>query len=119
MNELTGIKITRGLFLLNALVWLALGAHALAGMAERYPGRIMAYAAGVMMLGNAGAMALSGVLLGRLNKGYFYFAIFILIINILLTITDQTGFFDFATLAIDLVLISVLISVRRRYLSTI
>jgi len=107
------------MFFLNALVWLALGTLTLAGMAGLYPGQITGYVVGVMMLGNAGAMALSGILLGRQNKGSYYFALFILVINILLTFTDQTGFTDLATLAVDLVLFGILISIRKRYLSTI
>ena len=118
MNELSRIKFSQGLFFLNALIWLAFGTYTLFGMAGRYPNQIILYVVGVMMLGNVGAMTLSGILLGRQNKWFYYFAIFVLVINILLTFTDQVGIFDLATLVIDLALFGILISIRKQYLPT-
>jgi len=117
MSDLSRTKIAQGMFVLNALIWLAFGTYTLIGMAGRYPNQITLHVVGIMMLGNVGAMALSGVLLSRQNKWFYYFAMFVLVINILLTFTDQVGFFDFATLAIDLVLFGILISIRKQYIS--
>ena len=71
-----------------------------------------------MMLGNIGAMPISGFLIGKYNKWFFNFTVLVLVGNIVLTFTDQFGFFDFATLIIDLVLLGILISIRKRYLVT-
>jgi hypothetical protein len=70
-----------------------------------------------MMLGNVAAMCLSGILLGWRNQWFYFFAVFVLVINIVLTVTDQFGFFDLATLILDLVIFWLLISIRKNYLS--
>lgn len=117
MYDHSKTKLAQGLFFLNALIWLGFGLYTLWGMAGRYPGHITVYIIGILMLGNVGAMLLSGFLLGRQNNWFFYFAIFVLVINIILTVTDQFGFFDFITLVIDLVLLGILISIRKQYFS--
>jgi len=71
------------------------------------------------MLGNVGAMALSGYLIGKHNKWFFYLAVLVLVFNIILTMTDQFVFFDFITLVIDLILLGILISIRKQYHSTL
>jgi hypothetical protein len=119
MSYLSNIKTAQGLFFFNALIWLAFGIYTLFGMAERYPGQVTVYVVGIMMIGNVGAMALSGILLSKQNKWFYYFAVFVLAINILLTFTDQVGFFDIATFAVDIVLFGILISLRKQYLSTL
>jgi len=117
MSFKSNARTAQVLFFLNSLIWLAFGIYTLFGMAGRYPNQITLYVVGIMMLGNFGAMALSGILLGRNNKWFYYFAMFILVINILLTFTDQFGFFDYITLVIDFVLFGILISIRKLYLS--
>jgi hypothetical protein len=116
MKKLLGTKTAQILFFINALIWLGFGLYTLVGMASRYPGQIVVYIVGVLMLGNVAAMALSGFLLGKQNK-MFFFAIFVLFINILLTFTDQFGLFDLATFVLDLVLLATLISIRKQYLT--
>ena len=117
MKKLSGTKTAQVLFFINAMIWLAFGLYTLLGMVSRYPGYVMVYIVGVLMLGNVTAMALSGFLIGKKNKWFFFFALFVLAINILLTFTDQFGFFDLATLVLDLVLFVILISIRKQYLS--
>jgi len=117
MSAMLNAKNAQRLFFINALIWLALGMYTLIGMVGRYPGQVTVYVVGVMMLGNVAAMALSGILLGRTNKWFYYFAMSVLIVNILLTFTDQVGFFDLATFVIDLIIFWILISIRKQYLS--
>ena len=117
MDDHSKTKLAQGLFFLDALIWLGVGLYTLWGMAGRYSGQITVYVIGILMLGNVGAMLLSGFLLGRQNKWFFYFAILVLVINIILTVTDQFGIFDFITLIIDLVLFGILISIRKQYRS--
>lgn len=64
------------------------------------------------MAGNAAAMLLAGLCLAKPNIIYLYFAIALLVVNILLTFTDQFGLLDFITLLIDLALLSLLIYLR-------
>ena len=111
------LKIAQNLFYLNAVIWLAFGLYTLFGMAGRYPDQtITVYIIGFLMLGNVGAMALSGFLIGKPRKLFYYFGVFVLVINIILTVTDQFGIFDLLTLLLDLVLLALLISLRQQYL---
>lgn len=111
-------KAAQALFYLNALIWLGFGLYTLVNMLGRYPdGAITVYVIGFMMLGNVGAMCLSGILLGWQNKWFYFFSIFVLVSNVVLTVTDQFGFFDLATLILDLVIFWLLISIRKNYLS--
>jgi hypothetical protein len=61
-------------------------------------------------------LLLSGVGIGKRNKIFYYFAIVLLAINIVLTVTDEFGLFDLITLIIDLVLLGLLIATGRKYL---
>lgn len=111
-------KAAQALFYLNALIWLGFGLYTLMNMLGRYPdGTITVYVIGFMMLGNVGAMCFSGILLGWQNKWFYFFAVFVLVSNIVLTVTDQFGFFDLTTLILDLVIFWLLISIRKNYLS--
>ena len=115
MGYLSNTKIAQGLFFLSSLIWLAFGAYTLLGMAGRYPNQITIYVVGIVMIGNLGAMALSGFLLSKQNKRFYVFALLVIVVNILLTFTDQFGLFDFITMVIDLVLFGFLISIRKQY----
>jgi hypothetical protein len=111
-------KTVQALFYLNALIWLAFGLYTLINMAGRYPGGVITvYVIGFMMLGNVGMMFLSGILIGKQNKWAYFFAMFVLVINIISTVTDQFGFFDLVTLLLDLVIFGLLISIRKHYTS--
>ena len=78
--------------------------------------RYILWVIAILMIGNAGAMALSGYGLSKKGKGSYYLAMAVLGINIILTVTDQIGILDWITLIIDLILLSILIAVRKEYL---
>ena len=110
------LKIAQGIFILNAVIWLVFGLYALLEMASRYPGQaITVHVIGILMLGNVAAMALSGFLIGRPEKLFLYFGVFVLVVNIILTVTDQFGIFDMVTLLLDLILLALLVSLRKQY----
>jgi lysylphosphatidylglycerol synthetase-like protein (DUF2156 family) len=67
------------------------------------------------MFGNAGAMALSGMLLARRKLLFYLLALAVLAVNIVLTFTDQVGLLDWITFAIDLVLVAILIVGRKHF----
>jgi hypothetical protein len=69
----------------------------------------------ILMLGNAGAMLLSGIGLGRRSRLFYVFALGVLLVNLVLTVTDQVGLLDLLMGALDLVLLGLLIAVRDRY----
>ncbi len=69
-----------------------------------------------LMLGNTAAMWVSGYGLGKNRKIYYYFGTIVLIVNLVLTLTDQVGLFDWITLVIDLVLVGLLLATRTSFL---
>jgi hypothetical protein len=70
----------------------------------------------VLTFGNAGAMLIAGLWLSKRTKGAFFFALAVLGANILLTFTDQVGFFDILTALIDFGLLALLLFDRKNYL---
>ena len=109
------IRWAQGLFFLNAVVWLVLGIVSLVHLGGSEGGVVVALVVTVLMFGNAGAMALSGALLGRRRLPFYLFALAVLAVNILLTFTDQVGALDWITFAIDLVLVGILIVGRGQF----
>jgi hypothetical protein len=104
------VRLVQSLFLLNAFAWVGLGIATLLrwGQASSPRNVIMAIM-GVMMFGNAGAMLLSAWLLPKKWMPGFIFILLILAVNILLTFTDQVGFWDWLTVLIDFVLGGILL----------
>ncbi len=72
---------------------------------------------GVLMLGNAGILLFMGWALGRGWHWVYYLGLAVLGLNILLTFTDQVGFFDVVTFLIDVVLVWLLLGNRAKYFS--
>ncbi len=61
-------------------------------------------------------MVAAGLGLGR-RRVWYYFALAVLAVNIVLTVTDQFGAFDLATLLLDLILLGLLVITRAQYLA--
>jgi len=105
------------LFFLNAAIWLVFGIVTVGRMAGRDPAQAMTtWVVVILMVGNAGAMLISGWGLGRHRKWFYYLAIAVLVVNIILTLTDQFGPLDLATLIIDLVAFGLLMASWHHYL---
>jgi len=112
MKTSTTIIITQVLFSLNAAVWLALGIASLAN--PRIPG-LTGQIIAILIFGNAGALLFCAYGIGKRKKWLFYAALALLVVNVLLTFSDQMGFYDWATLALDLVLVGFLTAIRKEY----
>ena len=67
------------------------------------------------MAGNAALMAAAGLVVQRPRRRYLFFALAVLLANIILTITDEFGLFDLITLVIDLAILVLLILSRSYY----
>ncbi len=103
------LKLVQVLFTLNALIWTGLGIATLLRLDTTSPQlRIVMTIIGVMMFGNAGAMLLSAWGLGKKRKFFFFSALAVLVVNILLTFTDQVGLADWLTFFVDLILLVIL-----------
>jgi lysylphosphatidylglycerol synthetase-like protein (DUF2156 family) len=106
-------RSARALFFLNTLIWLVFGVVSLVRVTGGYPEKaVMAAVIGVMMFGNALCMLASGIWIGKSRKASFFFALAILAFNIILTFTDQFGWYDFGTLVIDLAILGLLLAAR-------
>jgi hypothetical protein len=116
-SKLNPLQAARALFFLNALVWFAFGVASLWRMDETTEtGQSVTVIIGVLMFGNAGAMLLAGLGLRRRQRLFYLFALGVLVVNILLTFTDQFGLFDFLTLLLDLGLVTILLWARQTFL---
>jgi hypothetical protein len=104
------LQVAQALFFLNAAIWLAFGVAALIRMKDSQLQPVAALVVGILMFGNAAAMLLCGIFIGRGNRLWFNLAAAVLAINILLTFTDQVGLLDWITLAIDLLLVGFLMA---------
>jgi hypothetical protein len=109
-------RIAQALFILNTVIWLLLGIVTGLKQLTENPGRlILAGILAILMFGNAAGMCLCAVFLGKRNRWLYFITLAFLTLNILLTITDQVGFLDWVTLAIDLILFGILVGIRARY----
>lgn len=109
------IRAAQVLFFINAAIWLLFGVISLTRMASSSDQVIAALAVSILMLGNVGAMLIAGIGIGRQNRSLYYFGILVLLINIILTITDEFGVFDLITLMLDVFLLGLLIATRSHY----
>jgi hypothetical protein len=110
------VPITRFLFYINAGLWLILAANSILHMTQEYPGHMAMYAfLGVLMVGNAAAMLLCGWGLVRYPWLFYPLGLVVLLVNIPLTLTDEFGFFDLVTLIIDLALLALLVTQRKKF----
>ncbi len=108
------VKAAAALFGLNGVVWLALGLASLLRLAAS-PNPAQLIIAG-LIFGNAGAMFVTGAGLAARRRWFFFLALAVLAVNLLLTITDQFGLIDFVTLIIDAVLLGLLVITRAELL---
>lgn len=107
------IKAVQRLFFVNAAIWLLFGVISLARMANQTTQFTAALVIGVLMLGNVAAMLIAGVGVGQQKRWATAFGLAVLLINIILTITDEFGIFDLITLLLDGWLLALLIATRR------
>ena len=111
------VLLAQRLFFLNAFIWLTFGIMGILRLARgNTTPTITLWVITILMFGNVGALVISGWWLGKRSKWAFIFALAVLGINLLLTFTDQVGFFDILTALIDLVIVGLLIYDRKNYL---
>lgn len=107
------VDLTKGLFFLNAAIWVLLGVLFLSRTANQ-----MVWMISILMFVNAAIMLVFGLAVGRGGRLVYLATLAFLGANILLTVTDQVGFADLITLLIDLALLVLLVVDRRRRVST-
>ena len=111
------ILISQALFIFNAVVWLIFGIASILRLADASSvPSVTLWAIAILMLGNVGAMLIAGLWLGRQSRWALVFALAVLVVNIILTFTDQVGFFDLITALLDFAILGLLLFDRNKYL---
>jgi hypothetical protein len=100
--------IVQFLFLLNGVIWLILSFIGLFNAIEGVVSMLGPWLLAIMMAGNGMIFLILGIFSQRGWRWMFYFSLAFLAVNILLTFTDQFGFFDLLTLVIDIALVVLL-----------
>jgi hypothetical protein len=107
------------LFFLIGGIWIVFGVAALLGTVGGALGpSIVAWIVAGLMFANAGALIWIGWRLEEGDRRTYILGIAVLAVNILLTVTDEFGFFDLITLLIDLTLLTLLIANRSKFASS-
>jgi hypothetical protein len=110
------IGLLRALFFLDAAIWLIFAAATFLGGIPGIPDAGPAAAVmAALMLGNATALAVAGWGLGRQTPIPYFFAVVVLVVNMVLTITDQMGVWDWLILALEAAMLGLLLGVCKRY----
>ncbi len=108
------MRLAQALFFLNAAIWLLFGVWSVLRLSAATSGHALtAVVVAILMFGNAAAMLWSGVTIAKRQKRFYALALAVLLVNIVLTFTDQFGLLDLLTLLLDLVLLGVLLAGAR------
>ena len=112
----TAVVAARAGFALNGAAWIVLGVASLARMAGGTAGQpVMLAVLGALMLGNAAVLLWIGRGLGRQRRIFLYLGLAVLAANLVLTVTDQMGLYDWLILALNLGLLVLLLASRTHY----
>ena len=112
----SSIRAAAGLFFLMAIIWGIFGISSLLrgiSAGSLLPAVILA----TLMFVNAGLYLWAGWGIRRRKRRFYFLGIGVLALNIVLTFTDQMGFYDWATLLIDLAALILLVVTRSRYMT--
>lgn len=107
------IRMAQILLFVNAAVWLLFGLISLVRMATGESAATSTLlVVAVLMFGNVAALLIAGIVVRKPQKRWFWLVTAVLLINIILTFTDQVGIFDLLTLLLDLLILSLIIANR-------
>ena len=110
------VLIAQSLFFINACVWLVIAVNSILRLESiSNTPMVVLWVVIILMFANAGAMFVTGLWLGRQSKWAFFFALAVLLVNILLTFTDQVGFYDIVTVLLDIGTLGLLLYDRKSY----
>ena len=115
-TRLHTVLIAQWLFFINACVWLIFAVNNILRLENiSNTPMIILWVVIILMFANAGALFVTGLWLGRQSKWAYFFALAVLLVNILLTFTDQVGFYDIVTVLLDFVTLGFLLYDRKTY----
>jgi uncharacterized protein YacL len=108
--------VIRNLFFLTAAVLAVFGMGSFMRVNENPDMKIAYSIYAVWMFGDAIAMLVCGLYIGRQMKAIYWFAVFVLSLNIVLTIFDQFGLIDLLFSLLNIVTLAALIATRKEFL---
>ena len=108
--------MARALCYLNAILWFVYAIYLYFDMAVVNHNELSADIAAIYVLVNSAAMFAGGIMLGRHQKAAFYFAIIVVILNILLTVLNLSDLVFLAAFILDFIILWSLLSIRNGYL---
>jgi hypothetical protein len=111
------VKVIRGLFLLDAVLWVALGVVSLVRLSDstNVP-LIVAIGIAVLMFIYAGILMLLRWGLIYKPRLSFYSSVILFAITAVLSITDQVGFWDLVSVALNIFMLVLLLIYRQSFL---
>ncbi len=116
MNQNKTIALAQTMFILLAALWLVFGIGSALHTANTARNLIL-WIVPILMFANIGVMLGLAWGLGKKPKLFFYLALGIMAVNIVLTITDEVGSYDLLMLLAEVVIVAFLIVRRSPYLS--
>lgn len=95
------VRRVQSLFYLNAVIWLVFSTAAILRLNTLHPNALGLMAGlALLMFGNVLALLVGGIVLGKQKRWGYLLALLVLLANIVLTIADDFGYFDFIALAL-------------------
>ena len=114
---LNPVRAAQILLALDGMVWIGLGIFSWVSQVEKHPDDEALYSLlALMMLGNALVMLLCAWLIGKRKKVFYLFSLAVLMVNLLLTFTDQFGGLDLVTLLLGVLVCGIMIFRREDFL---
>jgi hypothetical protein len=107
----------RFLFFFNALAWIGFAIYVVLDMVNNLNQVSAAVFVGLFMLGNAGLMIWSGILLAKPQKWGYYVALAVIFINILYSLSVQFGLLDIITIIFDIIIFVMLIIFQKEFIA--
>lgn len=102
-------RAAQWLLYLSAAIWTVLSLVTWIRMSARFPEQPAAAALlAFLMLGNAAIFVWLGSALGKGRPWVYWLGALFLLVNIVLSVTDEFGFIDLLTMAIDLLVLGLM-----------
>lgn len=112
------IRQTRALLIVNGALWLILALASFARLPDQSSlpteGRPLIAA---LMFVNAAVLLWLGASLDRARRSTYLLSVLVVLVNLILTVTDEVGLLDLVALLVNVMLLALLLFARSAYLS--
>jgi len=112
------ITMARILFFLSAVLWLAYGVYIYYDMAITNNNKSSADVVTLFSIVNAGLFLFSGIKFGGTQKWFYYFALAVTALNLLLSLFNIIDLYFLVSFLIDMLILWAILPLYKNYLST-